>query len=292
MRYSFIAENKPSTLSMEKACTCLSVSRSGYFKHLKVQRNQDKLTEQEAVKAFHLHKEMYGYRKVYHYLQQSDISCSLEQVRRLLRQQGLRARKARPFKPVTTKTDPHNSSFSERVFQVGKTRLTELNQVWGSDITYLKAVEGKFLYLAVFLDFYSRKIVGWDLSSSLSGQLVLRAFYGAVKTRFVRKGLIIHSDRGCQYTAGEFKRKLEELDFVQSMSRTGNCYDNAYCESCFSLLKRELGPKVYGSINEARRDVFEWIEGWYNTHRLHSSLGYKSPVEFEKMTIDKGENTP
>ena len=134
--------------------------------------------------------------------------------------------------------------------------------------------------------------MGWDLSSSLSGQLILRAFYGAVKTRFVRKGLIIHSDRGCQYTAGEFKRKLEELDFIQSMSRTGNCYDNAYCESCFSLLKRELGHKVYGSINEARRDVFEWIEGWYNTHRLHSSLGYKSPVEFEKMTIDKGGNTP
>ena len=157
MRYSFIAENKPSALSMEKACACLSVSRSGYFKHLKTQRNQDKQTGQEAVKAFYLHKERYGYRKVYHYLQQSDISCSLEQVRCLLRQQGLRARKAKPFQPVTTKTDPHNSSFSERVFQIGKTRLTELNQVWGSDITYLKAVEGKFVYLVCFWTFIPAK---------------------------------------------------------------------------------------------------------------------------------------
>ena len=104
---------------------------------------------------------------------------------------------------MTTKTDPHNSFFSERVFKTGETKLTALNQVWGSDITYLSAEAGFFLYLVVFLDFYSRKIVGWDVSSSLSGQFVLRAFYRALKTRSVRKGLIIHSDRGCQYTAVE-----------------------------------------------------------------------------------------
>ena len=95
-------------------------------------------------------------------------------------------------------------------------------------------------------------------------------------------GLIVHSDRGVQYTAKEFRDKLKELGFIQSFSRKGNCYDNSYYESCFSLLKRELGYKVYGSLEEARRDIFEWIEAWYNTQRLHSSLGYKSPVEFEK----------
>ena len=192
---------------------------------------------------------------------------------------------------MTTKTDPHNSFFSERVFKTGKTRLKALNQTWGSDITYLSSESGCFFYLAVFLDFYSRKIVGWDLSSSLSVQLVLRAFYRSLKTRSVSKGLIIHSDRGSQYTAGEFRKKLEEFGFVQSMSRKGNCYDNAYCESCFSLLKRELGFKVYGSMSEARQDVFEWIEGWYNTKRLHSALGYRSPSEFEKMLVDKRLNT-
>ena len=127
--------------------------------------------------------------------------------------------------------------------------------------------------------------MGWDISSSLSAEVVLRAFYAAVKTRVMREGLIVHSDRGVQYTSGEFRKKLKELGFIQSLSRRGNCYDNAYCESCFSLLKRELGHKIYESLDEARRDLFEWIEGWYNTHRLHSALGYRSPVEFEKKDL-------
>ena len=124
------------------------------------------------------------------------------------------------------------------------------------------------------------------MSHSLSSEVVLRAFYGALRVRSVREGLIVHSDRGVQYTSGEFQKKLKDLGFVQSLSRRGNCYDNAHCESCFSLLKRELRPKVYESLSEARVDIFEWIEGWYNTQRLHSALGYMSPVEFEKKGLD------
>ena len=305
MIYSFITEHKPSRLSLEKACSCLSVSRSGYFKHRKIQEIRDKKTESQVnetprgkprgikpkeIKAFHLHKGIYGYRKVYHYLQQSVISCSLEQVRRLLRKQGLKGRKGKPFKPVTTKTDLHSSFLNERVFKTGETKPTGFNQVWGSDITYLPAQGGSFLYLVVFLDFYSRKIIGWDLSSSLSGEFVLRAFEKALRVRSIEgEGLIVHSDRGVQYTAMEFRGWLKRLGFIQSFSRTGNCYDNAYCESCFSLLKRELGVKVYGSMKEARKDIFEWIESWYNTQRLHSSLGYRSPVEFEKKSLTKGK---
>ena len=120
------------------------------------------------------------------------------------------------------------------------------------------------------------------MSSSLSSLSVLTAFYKALRTRSVSKGLIVHSDRGVQYTSTIFRDKLKELGFVQSMSRKGNCYDNAQCESCFSLLKRELGAKSYLSMKEAKTDIFEWIEAWYNTKRLHSSLGYKSPVDFEK----------
>ena len=135
-------------------------------------------------------------------------------------------------------------------------------------------MENHFLYLAIFLDFYSRRIVGWDVSHSLSSKVVLMAFYGALRVRTVREGLIVHSDRGVQYTSGTFQEKLKDLGFVQSLSRRGNCYDNAYCESCFSLLKRELGHKIYKSLSEARRDIFEWIEGWYNTQRLHSALGW------------------
>ena len=124
--------------------------------------------------------------------------------------------------------------------------------------------------------------MGWDLSSSLSSVSVLTAFYRALKTRSVSRGLIVHSDRGVQYTSKAFRDKLKVLGFIQSMSRKGNCYDNALCESCFSLLKKELGDKTYPSMKEAKTDVFEWIEAWYNTKRLHSSLGYKSPVDFEK----------
>ena len=252
---------------------------------LKRKQAQNNRKKEEIAKAFRLHKGRYGYRKVFHYLSgKKGFSGSSSQVRHTLKEYGLRARKSKPFKPITTQSDK-SSSKGMRVFKVGETVLTGVNQVWGSDITYLKAVESHFLYLAVFLDFYSRRIVGWDVSHSLSSEVVLRAFYGALRVRTVREGLIVHSDRGVQYTAGAFQKTLKDLGFIQSLSRRGNCYDNAHCESCFSLLKRELGHKMYKSLSEARGDIFEWIEGWYNTQRLHSALGYMSPVEFEKKDL-------
>ena len=183
---------------------------------------------------------------------------------------------------MTTCTDKI-SSISPRVFQIEQTYVTKLNQVWSSDITYLKAEGNRFLYLGVFLDIFSRKVVGWELSSCLSGEFILKALFQGVRTRSVEGKLIIHSDRGVQYTSAVFRNSVKDLGFVQSMSRKGNCYDNAHCESFFSLFKRETRNKVYGSIVEARKEVFEWIEAWYNTRRFHSSLGYKSPVEFEEM---------
>ena len=287
MIYQFITENRGKNLSLKKACRVFSVSSSGYFKTMKCtkQQVQNKKREEEVVRAFKLHKGRYGYRKVSHYLtRRREFPCSLSQARHALKEYGLKARKAKSFKPTTTQSDKSCSAMG-RVFKSGQTVLSSVNQVWGSDITYLKVIGGSFLYLAIFLDFYSRRIVGWEVSHSLSSGVVLRAFYGALKTRSVKEGLIVHSDRGVQYTAGEFRKQLKELGFVQSLSRRGNCYDHAYCESCFSLLKRELGHKVYVSLSEAREDVFEWIEGWYNTHRLHSALGYRSPMEFEKQDL-------
>ena len=246
MIYQFITENKGKTLSLKKACHVFSVSPSGYFKNRKCTKRQlqNKQREEEIVRAFKLHKGRYGYRKVFHYLARNrEFSCSPSQARYVLKEYGLKARKAKPFKPTTTQSDK-NCPAMGRVFKSGETVLTSVNQVWGSDITYLRVIGGDFLYLAVFLDFYSRRIVGWEVSHSLSSEVVLRAFYGALKTRSVKEGLIVHSDRGVQYTAEEFRRKLKELGFIQSLSRRGNCYDNAYCESCFSLLKRELGHKV------------------------------------------------
>ena len=241
MIYQFITENRVKNLSLKEACRAFSVSPSGYFKNMKCtkQQVQNKQREEEVTRAFKLHKGRYGYRKISHYLtRKREFSCSPSQARYVFKEYDLKARKARPFKPITTQSDRICPTIG-RVFKSGQTVLTSVNQVWGSDITYLKVMGGSFLYLVVFLDFYSRKIVGWEVSSSLSVRFVLRAFYRSLRTRSVRRGLIIHSDRGCQYTAGEFRKKLRELGFIQSLSRRGNCYDNAYCESCFSLLKRE-----------------------------------------------------
>ena len=288
MKYRCIKEHKPSRLSVKRSCQELCTSPSGYFKSLKKPCfGRNHRLETQVFSTFHIHKARYGYRKISHHLLKSGVSCSIEQTRRIMNRQGLKANSTSCFKPRTTQSG-HKNLFSQRVFKPLETAITAVNQVWGSDITYLKASGGKFLYLAMFLDFYSRRVVGWDLDHSLSSQFVLRAFEKALRTRTTEKGLIVHSDRGVQYTTREFRESLEKCGFVQSMSRKGNCYDNAYCESWFALLKKELNHKVYSGINEAREDVFEWIEAWYNTKRLHSSLGYKSPVEFEKMT----ENTP
>ena len=176
------------------------VSSSGYFKNrkFKKQAQQRKQTEKAIVKAFELHKGRYGYRKISHYLNRNkDFSPSFAQVRHALNKRGLRARKAKPFKPVTTQSGKDCFGI-ERVFKTGQSLVTGVNQVWGSDMTYLRSVGGSFLYLAVFLDFYSRRVVGWDLSHSLSSGVVLRAFYSALRTRSVSQGLIVHSDRGVQ----------------------------------------------------------------------------------------------
>lgn len=294
MIYSFITEHKPETISFKKACKELKVSSSGYFKHLKAEKKHKDsplyLYESKVLKAFDFNKGFYGYRKLFHYLRdQKSVSVSLSQVRWILNKKGLRSRTQSVFKVSTSETN-HKERISERVFKTGETKLSWTNQVWFSDITYLAVKGGGFVYLCVFLDAFSRKIVGWDLSSSLSGESVLMAFYRALRLRKAGKGLIVHSDRGVQYTAKAFRDKLKELGFVQSMSRKGNCYDNAQCESCFSLLKRELGVKVYSSMKEVKTEVFEWIEAWYNTRRLHSALGYKSPVQFEKE-LDTRKNT-
>lgn len=289
MIYSFIRKHKPETISFQRVCRELEVSPSGYFKHLKTEKKEG-FHEQRVLKAFELNKGFYGYRKLFHYLKDEKVvSVSLSKVRLILNKRGLRARTQSVFKVGTSQTYP-KERISERVFKTGETRVFRINQVWLSDITYLAVTGGSFVYLSVFLDAFSRKIVGWNVSSNLSSESVLTAFYRALRTRKTSKGLIIHSDRGVQYTAKPFRDKLKELGFIQSMSRKGNCYDNAQCESCFSLLKRELGIKVYPNMKEAKREIFEWIEAWYNTRRLHSALGYKSPVQFETW-LDTQKNT-
>ena len=168
MIFHFISENKPKRLSFKKACRFFGVSSSGFFKSRKPERPLRKVRERETTSSFHLHKGYYGYRKIAYDLgERRGVACSVAQARQLLKKQGLRAGKPKRFHPQTTQSG-HALPVAERVFKAGQTPVTALNQVWGSDITYLNACDGKFLYLAVFLDFCSRRVVGWDLSHSLS----------------------------------------------------------------------------------------------------------------------------
>ena len=163
--------------------------------------------------------------------------------------------------------------------------MSEPNQVWASDLTYLQTSSG-FIYLVIVMDLFNREILGWDLSDSMASERTQAALLEAVKkVRGRPAGIIFHSDQGVQYCAEEFRKKITLLGMKQSMSRKGNCYDNAFVESFFHSLKNDLGDKKFEGLEDARSKIFEYIETWYNTRRLHSSLGYLSPIEYLEKNV-------
>lgn len=184
-------------------------------------------------------------------------------------------------KYIRTTDSNHNQVISPNLLKRNFT-TDKPNRVWVSDLTYLRTAQG-WLYLCVFLDLFSRKIVGWSMSDNMEASNTRRALEMAIGSRRPEAGLIIHSDRGVQYASAEFRQVLKANGFVQSMSGKGDCLDNACAESFFGTLKSELAANVFGSHAEARREVFDYIECFYNTERMHSYLGYKSPMEFERM---------
>ena len=194
----------------------------------------------------------------------------------------IRAKTKRKFKVTTIQNT--KAKASENILNQNFRAISE-NRVWTSDITYLWTKEG-WLYLSVIMDIYSRKIVGWSTGSSLSAELVARALLMALLHRNPESGIIFHSDRGSQYTSGPVRELLKSYKMTQSMSSTGNCYDNAITESFFHTLKTELIYwNRYQSREEAKKSIFEYIEIFYNRQRLHSAIGYISPVEFEERNL-------
>jgi putative transposase len=266
-------------------CAVLDASRSGYYKRKnqeqsKRQKENEMLTE----KIKEIYKEnqgRYGSPRITAELKRRGINCNKKRVARLMKKAAIESRIFRKYK-VTTQSN-HNRRRSENILG-GLFKTEKPNQVWTSDITYIKTEEG-WLYLAAVLDIYSRKIVGWQVDKRLNSELVEKALQNALRDRTIEKGMIFHSDQGIQYTSASFRNLLTENGFRQSMSRRGNCYDNAITESFFHTLKTELTKNLkYKSRQEARISLFEYIEIFYNRKRLHSALGYKSPVEFEKLT--------
>ena len=282
MKYRFMEEHRGAH-DVGKMAEVLGVSRSGYYAWLEREESpRDRSNRDLAEQIRRIQKKgryCYGSPRVSAQLRREGNHVGHNRVARVMREAGLQARPKRRYRCTTKASEsrPAAANVLERNFAVATT-----NTVWLSDVTYIATSEG-WLYLAVVLDLCSRRVVGWSMSSRLTTDLVLRAFWMAVLMRNPPTGLIFHSDRGSQYTSGAFVRALERRALVQSMSRKGNCWDNAPSEAFFSTLKIELmDGKAFPSREAAQAAVFEYMEVFYNRERLHSSLGYRTPVEYEE----------
>lgn len=273
-------------------CRLLSASSSGYHRWIKRKLSAREFENRRLLEIIVFHykksKRTYGLPRILAAIRRQGLKVNKKRVARLMRENNIKAKTKRRFKVTTVQNS--KASASENLLNQNFTASSE-NKIWTGDITYLWTKEG-WLYLAVLMDIYSRKIVGWSIDSSLSAELVIRALMMALVHRNPERGIIFHSDRGSQYTSSSFRSILKNYGIVQSMSSTGNCYDNAITESFFHTLKTELTYwEKYQTRDEAKGSIFEYIEINYNRRRLHSSLGYLSPVEFEeknrKQLIEK-----
>jgi putative transposase len=282
VRYQFI-QREQELFSLSALCRVMEVGRGGYYawrKREPSQRQQANLYLTEKIKrVFKESKKTYGSPRVYVDLKEQGLACSEKRVARLMRLAALSAILSKRF-VATTQSDPSlpvAQNLLDRQFHAETP-----NARWTADITYLWTSEG-WLYLAVILDLFSRRVVGWALGTTLERTLVLSALEMALKNRRPSAGLLCHSDRGSQYASDDYQNRLQDASIICSMSRTGNCWDNAPTESFFASLKRELVYRTnFATRQEARTAVFEWIEVWYNRKRRHSSLGYLSPEAFER----------
>lgn len=279
---------------VKETCVALGVSRSGYYQWKSAQESQRIEQERELVRkieeVFRENEKRYGSPRVTRALRATGRRVGKNRVARLMRKHKLVARKKRAFRPRTTVAG--KQSEPNRI--IGRVPQ-EPNQIWGSDITYVATAEG-WLYLAVILDLFSRRVIGWKLAENLEAALVLGALQNALVLRQPRAGLYFHSDRGSQYSSQAVRKPLEVIEALPSMSGRGNCYDNAKVEAFFSTLKTECFPitNCFSSKAEARRTIFEYIEVYYNNKRLHSALGYQSPRQYEtdfNPVVDKPDRS-
>lgn len=285
MNYAWITEHRDS-FPVATMCQLLKVSRSGYYASIDRPRSpraeRAAKIRQSVLEVFEENHSVYGSVKITEALKERDdleTACR-NTVARAMKEMGLKSRVSKAFTPTTTKADPSKlpaPNVLDRQFDAERP-----NQKWVTDITYLPTLQG-WVYLAVVLDLFSRKVVGWSMSRSLATPLVSHALRNAIESRQPRAGkLLHHSDRGCQYTSDDYQTTLRTLGIECSMSRTGNCYDNAVAERFFWSLKHEWTKHhEFTDLESARLNVFKYIEVFYNRQRLHQSLGYKTPEEFE-----------
>ena len=268
------------SLSVERMCGLARVSRAGFYRSLRAQQpREEELELRAAIQAIALeNRRRYGYRRITRELRRRGMRVNHKRVARLMRTDNLLGLQPRSFVPTTD--SKHECAVYLNLAR--RMQLNGINQLWVADITYIR-LRTEFVYLAVILDAYSRKVVGWALERRLAAQLVVAALEQALAERQPPPGLVHHSDRGVQYASGDYIRILLQHELIPSMSRPANPYDNASCESFIKTLKREeIYASRYEDLEDLRVHLAEFIEQYYNRQRLHSALGYRPPEEFER----------
>lgn len=263
---------------MERLCQIGGVSRAGFYRDWQErQPGEAEVAIRDAIQKAALRYRSYGYRRIIPIVQRTGLAVGQTVVRRILKTDNLLAVRKRKF--VATTDSQHGYTIYPNLAQY--VRVSSINQLWVGDITYLR-LGREFVYLAVVLDVYSRRVVGWAVGRSLNTTLPLAALNKAIASRQPGSGLVHHSDRGTQYASNDYVRRLEESRMVVSMSRPARPWENAYCESFMQTLKsEEIDCRTYSTMEELEQHIEEFIDQFYNRERLHSALAYRSPEEFE-----------
>ena len=282
MKFGFIAKHR-GVWPVSWICEALGVSRSGFHAWLgrapSARARSDEMLGARVRASFIASYRTYGARRVWHDVLAEGQPCGLHRIERLMRQQAL---KARPRRRGLPKDDGQRSVIAENVLD-RQFSAEAPNQKWVADFTYIWTAEG-WLYVAAVIDLFSRRVVGWSMSATMTAQLVTDALMMAIWRRGKPDALLHHSDQGSQYTSEQFQRLMADNGVTCSMSRSGNVWDNAAMESFFSSLKTErITRKTYRTRNQAKAEVFDYIERFYNPTRRHSTLGYLSPIDFERQ---------
>jgi putative transposase len=281
MRYGYIREHRQE-YSVKRMCQLLRVTRSGYYawrpEKRALREAENQVLVEQIRSEFKTSRRTYGSPRIQASLRRKGVACGRHRVARLMRRAGISPQKRHKWHPVTTQRQAGIIPAPNRLNQ--DFSASAANQKWVSDFTYIDTAEG-WLFLATVVDLYSRKVVGWAMSEQMNATLVETAFRMALQGRQPSENLLLHSDQGSQYTSAAYQSSLTSANIQVSMSRVGNCYDNAVAESFFGTLKAECVTSQFASRALAHTTIFEYIEVWYNRQRLHSTLGYLSPVEFE-----------
>jgi transposase InsO family protein len=275
------------SLSIEHMCRLVCVSRRGFYRSLKErQPAEEEMEVRSAIQQIALeHRRRYGYRRITAELHRRGMPINHKRVARIMREDNLLG--IRPKRFVVTTNSSHK--FEVYLNLASRMKLTGINQLWVADITYIR-LRAEFVYLAVILDGFSRRVVGWALDRTLAARLTIGALEQAIEKRRPEPGLVHHSDRGFQYAGVEYVALIGNYGMVPSMSRPANPYDNASCESFIKTLKREeIYAHKYDDLEHLRANITEFIEEYYNRQRLHSALGYRPPEEFEQQTEVSGQ---